>query len=241
MKDKNLPTSRAVAPLQAARNAPAIPPVRKVLDLLENSYTMTRLGNKQNPLDELVYVILSLQTNESRYQEVYRSFKKRFPRWSLLLAASVGEIAGAIVLGGLGRQKASHLKKIMQRLQDDFGDVSLRRLSRYQTSEAEQYLCSLPGVGIKTARCVLMYSLGRAVFPADIHCLRIMHRLGWIEWLGQRAELLAEPAQAIVPSSLREAFHIRLVQHGRSVCRSIPRCDQCVLRSLCPGAMLTRG
>jgi endonuclease III len=222
------------------RDARMFPPVRRVLKLLERTYPPSRLGNKQNPLDELVYVLLSLQTNESRYHKVYRSFKKRFPRWSLLLEASIAEIADAIVLGGLGRQKALHLKRIVQRLQDDFGEVSLRSLVRYKTDEAERYLCSLPGVGIKTARCVLMYSFGRMVFPADVHCLRVMDRLGWIEWRGQRSEMLAEPAQAIVPRLLREALHVRLIQHGRSVCRSTPRCNQCVLRSLCPCAKATR-
>lgn len=219
--------------------APRRPSVRKVFKLLDHAYEMTRLGNKRNPLDELVYVILSLQTNESRYQEVFRRFKKRFPRWSLLLEASVQKIAHAIVIGGLGRQKALHLKKIMKRLRDDFGEVSLRALAQYDTADAERYLCSLPGVGIKTARCVLMYSFERAVFPADIHCLRIMHRLGWIKWQGERGELLAEVAQAIVAPSLREPLHIRLVQHGRSVCRNTPRCNDCVLRALCPGARPT--
>jgi endonuclease III len=216
--------------------APSVPPVGMVLDLLESAYTMSSLGNKQNPLDELVYVILSLQTNESRYQEVYRGFKKQFRRWCCLLEASVDEIAGAISFGGLGRQKALHLKMIMHRLQDNLGEVSLRALVHYETGEAERYLCSLPGVGIKTARCVLMYSFGRAVFPADVHCIRIMNRLGWIDWHGQRAEMLAEPAQAIVPPRLRAELHVRLVQHGRSVCRSTPRCDQCPLQRLCPSA-----
>src|SRR5262249_16008651 len=89
-----------------------VPSLHTVFSLLEREYVDSRLGNKQNPLDELVYIILSLQTNESRYQEIYRSFKLRFPRWSLLLDAPVDEIAQAISAGGLARQKALHLQKI---------------------------------------------------------------------------------------------------------------------------------
>ncbi len=151
------------------------------------------------------------------------------------------EVAGSLLVGGLGRQKAFHLKRIMQRLRDDFGEVSLRRLAQYGVREAERYLCSLPGVGIKTARCVLMYSLGHTVFPADIHCLRIMDRLGWLRWRGERAECLAERAQEIVPPRLRKPLHVLLVQHGRAVCRSRPLCGQCILRGICPSARPAAG
>jgi endonuclease III len=212
------------------------PRVEDVLVLLEGAYEESSLGNKRNPLDELIYIILSLQTNESRYQDVYRRFKARFPRWADLLCAARRDIAAAIAEGGLNDQKARHVKGIAEKLERDFGEVSLRRLKSMGTEEAEAYLCSLPGVGIKTARCVLMYALGRDVFPADIHCLRVMARLGWISWRGERAEKFAGVAQAAVPAGRRMSLHIRLVQHGRAVCRSFPLCADCVLRPLCPSA-----
>jgi endonuclease-3 len=110
----------------------------------------------------------------------------------------------------------------------------LSALRRMTTADAEAYLCSLPGVGVKSARCVLMYSLGREVFPVDIHSLRIMHRLGWVDWQGQRAESVADAAQRGVPPGLRKALHALLVQHGRLVCKSRPRCASCILRAMCP-------
>jgi endonuclease III len=142
----------------------ASPLVQDVLALLKGAYEESRLGNKRNPLDELVYIILSLQTNEARYQEVYRRFRDRFPRWSDLLDAAPSVIASAIAEGGLSAQKARHLRAIVCQLQEGFGEVSLRRLKHMTTERAEEYLCSLPGVGIKTARCVLIYSLGMDVF-----------------------------------------------------------------------------
>jgi endonuclease III len=214
--------------------------VREVTALLDAAYPHTRLGNKRKPLDELVYIILSIQTGENLYQEVYRLFKERFPRWNALLAASVDDIASAISLGGLSQQKARHLKAIALRLRADFGRVTLRPVGMMDTEAAERYLCSLPGVGIKTARCVLMYAFDHPVFPADLHCLRVMTRLGWIDWHGQRAERLADKAQDGVPSELRSMLHIRLVQHGRAVCRVDPRCPVCVLNSLCPSARVSQ-
>jgi endonuclease III len=222
--------------------------VFEVARLLERDYQPGRLGNKSNPLNELAYIILSSRTSEGKYQAVYRSFKRRFPRWEQVLQAAPQEIAASIAGGGLANQKAWHLIKIARRLQADFGRVSLRALQSMKTTPAEQYLCSLPGVGLKTARCVLLYSLGRPVFPADIHCLRIMGRLGWIDSratssrsvadFAQRGDELsrqiADAAQAGIPNDLREELHIRFVQHGRVVCRPRPDCQNCVLRRLCP-------
>jgi endonuclease III len=224
------------------------PGVRRVFRLLAGTYPQSRLGNKTNPLDELAYIILSGRTSEAKYQAVYRAFKKRFPRWEEVADSSLEEIAAAIVLGGLARQKAAYLRGIPRQARQDFGEVSLRALRTFSTPDAERYLRTLPGVGLKTARCVLMYSLDRAVFPADIHCLRIMARLGWINCIAsntrevadrmqrgdRNSNAIAEAAQTGIPPRLRHDLHVYLVQHGRLVCRPRPSCEQCVLRKVCP-------
>jgi len=110
-------------------------------------------------------------------------------------------------------------------------DSALRRM---ETDEAESYLTSLPGIGIKTARCILMYSLNREVFPADVHCYRIMERLGWLVWQGRTSRTIADFAQQCVPPHLRRNLHIRFVQHGRHICTSrVPKCGICILNNLC--------
>lgn len=224
------------------------PQVRRVAKLLAAEYPLSRLGNKTQPLDELAYLILSGRTSESKYQEVYDAFKRRFPRWSAVADANLAHLATAISLGGLARQKARYLRAIARKLRRDFGRVSLAALADLSTAKAEAYLCSLSGVGIKTARCVLMYALGRPVFPADIHCLRIMARLGWIDCRaassraiadsvqrGDRvAAYVADTSQAGIPPRLRHPLHVFFVQHGREICRPRPACEACVLRELCP-------
>lgn len=229
--------SKKQAP-RKARGYEAFRDVYAVVDLLDDAYPPTRLGNKRNPLDELAYIILSGQTNESLYQSVYAAAKRRFRSWRALPDVTEEEIAKAIHMGGLGRIKARFLRGIALRLQEDFGEVSLRALKRMTNEDAEKYLCSLPGVGIKTARCVLMYSLDRAVFPADIHCLRVMSRLGCISWSGERADRFADEAQAGIPEHLRFLLHVRFVQHGRAVCRAKPLCSSCVLQDLCPSSRI---
>jgi endonuclease III len=221
---------------ESSHASPWFPAVCDVARSLEVAYGENRLGNKRNPLDELAYVMLSGQTNENRYVVAYRNFKRIFPRWTDVLNASEKKIADAISSAGLERQKAAYLRGIAIRLERDFGEVSLRALRLMQDEEAEKYLCTLPGVGIKTARCVLMYSLDREVFPADIHCLRVMNRLGWLVWSGQRGDTLADEAQAGVPPQLRRSLHISFVQHGRKICKPAPRCSVCTLGIFCPFA-----
>jgi endonuclease III len=224
------------------------PHVREVTKLLGATYKLSRLGNKANPLDELAYVILSSRTSESKYQAVYRAFKQRFPTWTAVADANLAQIATAISLGGVARKKARYLRAIARKVRRDFGRVSLQALEKWSTAKAEAYLCSLPGVGIKAARCVLMYALDRPVFPADIHCLRVMARLGWIDCRAAASREIADSAQrgdrvsayiadttqAGIPPKLRHPLHVFLVQHGQTICRPRPNCPECVLRELCP-------
>lgn len=216
------------------------PSVAEVAQRLRHAYPNTNLGNKRNPLNEVAYIILSGQTGGELTQEAYASFKRQFPRWDRVADAPLSAIAASIRIGGLGQQKARYLRDIARRLRQDFGAVTLNALTRMSTALAEKYLCSLPGVGIKTARCVLLYSLNRRVFPADTHCLRVMTRLGWVNWERQRGEALADVAQQGVPPPVRRLLHIRFVQHGRAVCRARPLCSQCVLNTRCPSAENTR-
>jgi len=97
----------------------------------------------------------------------------------------------------------------------------------------EAYLESLPGVGPKTAACVLLFAMGRAAFPIDTHVHRIATRLGWIpaNTTAEKAHRLLAPR---VPPDIRYDLHVAMVAHGRTFCRAQrPRCDVCVLRDLC--------
>jgi DNA (cytosine-5)-methyltransferase 1 len=201
---------------------------------LAASYPQNDLGNPTDPLDDLLYIILSGQTNERNYQATFLCLKAAFPKWKGLSNASVGRIANLIRGGGLAQQKARYIREVLKRIETDFGKPSLDALAAWTTEKAESYLSELPGVGIKSARCVLMYTLGREVFPADVNCLRTMDRLGWIDWKGKRGELLADAAQSIVPAPLRRNLHIGLIQHARQVCAGRkPLCGDCCLAELC--------
>lgn len=207
--------------------------VRQICSLLAEEYPAERLGNKCNPLDEYLYITLSLRTHERGYQEAYRRFKECFPSWRLAYSATKKEIAAAVAPAGLFNQRAERIKKALQVIKTEFGEISLRKLRTLAPKEAETFLTRLPGVGVKSARCIMMYSLDLDVLPVDTHVWRIVTRLGWID-ANERGDVHRE-LERLIPPKLRFGFHVRCIQHGRAVCRGQhPQCGACVLSPLCP-------
>lgn len=216
---------------------PLFPDVHAVARILSEHYGDHAHGNKANPLHELLFILCSLQTNEDLYQSTYASLRAAFPTARLLADAPEEELVSALARGGLARQKARTIRGILSRLVSDFGTPTLAPLRAMSDAECEQYLTALPGVGKKTARCVMMYSLRRPVFPVDSNCWRICRRMGWVR--PTRPDRSCSPrdmdrVQAGVPPHLRFELHVNLVSHGRDCCLpSAPRCDTCCVRVYC--------
>ena len=206
---------------------------RQSIDLLKASYRSPLLNNKDDPLDELVFIILSQMTTSPSYERVFERLKGAMPDWRILTETPVFDLTSLIADAGLSGQRALRLKQIADRLVQDFGEVSLTKLVNYDDETVQQYLTSLPGVGVKTAKCVMMYSLGRQVLPVDTHTARVATRLGLVP--AGSAAAIDRDLSIVVPPALRFDFHVNAVAHGRAVCRAVrPRCDDCVLSSLCP-------
>jgi endonuclease III len=134
---------------------------------------------------------------------------------------------------GLSNQKAPRIKAILRKIFKDFGAVSLKLLRNMSDTNAESYLMALPGVQKKTAKCVLMYSLGRKVLPVDTHVLRVARRLGFTQEKVISDRVHEELERAIAPKD-RYRFHVNAIAHGREVCLSkAPRCEICKLKRVC--------
>lgn len=171
-------------------------------------------------------------TTGPSYERVFDRLKSHMPTWDRLLGIAESELKSIIADAGLANQKAPRVLAIAHRLRQDFGAVTLVPLMYQDTRSVETYLTSLPGVGLKTAKCVMMYSMGREVLPIDTHVARIAHRLGLAppNTSKRSAELLE---QSIAPD-LRYDFHVNAVAHGRNVCRAHrPVCSECVLVDFC--------
>lgn len=177
--------------------------------------------------------VLSQHTSDVNTARAFAGLKARFPTWDAVVEASSRDVADAIRSGGLADQKAPRIQAILREIEGREGGLSLARLGELGDDEVEDYLCSLPGVGPKTAACVLVFSMGRAAFPIDTHVHRVTKRLGWIPGnaSADKAHALLKDA---VPAELRYELHVQLIGHGRTICKArMPLCSECVLLDLC--------
>lgn len=206
--------------------------------LLDQSYGAPEslLGNQADPLDEAVYIILSFQTDLARFKETWQKLRSTFPRWSDVEQATLNDLSAALRSGGLHRQKATAIKRLLRAVRRQFGEFSLDALRHMSDAEAERTLTRLPGMSWKGARCVLLYSLDREVFPIDGNSFRVLQRAGVIPLSAVYRRLsLHDAIQEAVDPRLRRRFHVNLVVHGQEVCLpQSPRCEACPAASLCP-------
>jgi DNA (cytosine-5)-methyltransferase 1 len=222
----------------------------RVDELLEATYSSADLGNFHDVLAETVYILLSRQTRDAVYRRVYANLRRRFPTWVSAARARVTTIEGVVGPAGFGKQRASQLHHLLhevdrvnrERLVGPYGspqgDLTLEFLREWRPAEAADFLESLPGIGPKSARCVMSYSLGQQRFAVDTHVRRIVRRLGLVDDQGGKPD--HDAFEEIVPPKLRVRLHINLVHHGRAVCtESSPQCDRCSLVSFCPTGRAT--
>lgn len=215
--------------------------VETIVQRLEAEYGSPRHNNPDDAMDDLAFIVLSQMTTQPSFDRVYARLKALCPSWNDLLTISLDELTECIADAGLSGQKAPRLKRIAELLHADFGRVSLDPLQGMSDEAAEAYLSGLPGVGVKTAKCVLMYALGRQVLPADTHVSRVAVRLAIASGPSGSSRLHRE-VETAVPPQLRYSFHVNALAHGRAVCRALSRrCEACVLRDLCPSADNKKG
>jgi len=192
-----------------------------------------------DPVAELVLTVLSQNTSDTNSGRSYQSLVARFPNWDAVVAAPVSAIEESIRVGGLARTKAPRLQALLVELRKRLGDDwDASRLRTLPLADAKVWLKSLPGVGPKTAACVLLFALKRPALPVDTHVHRVSQRLGLIS-----EKTGAEVAHALLESQLTLGqvypFHVALIRHGRRVCKAgRPLCEQCVLSDRCPSARL---
>jgi len=208
--------------------------ISEIIRLLSEEYGSITWRSRTDPLSELILTILSQNTSDHNSRRAFDSLLSRFGSWEAVAGGRVEDIAEAIKLGGLAQVKAPRIKRILEQIQAQRGSLDLRFLKKMPVAKSKEWLRSLPGVGPKTAACVLLFSLKKPVLPVDTHIHRVAKRLGLID-SRVSAEKAHEILGGMVPAKDVYRFHILMIEHGRRVCKAQrPRCRECVLLKGCP-------
>ncbi len=186
------------------------------------------------PLDELILTVLSQHTSDTNRDRAYADLRTRYRTWDDVADAPTHAIARAIRRGGLGPTKAVRIRALLRELRAQRAPLDEGAFTGIGPRELFERLQELPGVGPKTAACVLLFSLDQPYFPVDTHVHRLARRLGLVP---AKADAVAtqEALQATVAPADMYPVHMNLIRHGRAVCLARrPLCSQCVLAGLCP-------
>ena len=205
-----------------------------ILTRLDLAYGRPVWHSTGPPLPELVQTILSQHTSDVNAGRAYRSLVDHFADFAAVRDAPAPMVADSIRVGGLAEVKAGRIQAVLRALSANGNAPSLPDLTAMPMAHARQLLVALPGVGPKTAACVLLFSLGLPALPVDTHVHRVSCRLGLIPG-STTADAAHGMLEALVPPDDVYRMHVGLIRHGRRICRApTPRCDECVLADLCP-------
>jgi endonuclease-3 len=214
--------------------------VRWVRDRLRLVYGIPLAKPHGHPIAELILTVLSQSTNDRNRDVAYLALRERFPddTWVAVRDAPVDEIEEAIRPGGISKIKSARIKAILKSITETApeNDLSLDWLVSQPVPDAQRYLTSLPGVGRKTAACVLLFALGMRDVPVDTHVSRVGTRLALFR-PGAPFDEMHDTMLEITPPGEELEFHLNLLRHGRRTCHARhPDCAGCALRRMCPSA-----
>lgn len=222
---------RAEAPAERRR---ARARLRRLARTLEDAQGTPHLGNHADPLDEAAYILLTYQTDIPRARRVWSDLRTRFPSWEGVLEAPEAVVAEILRPSGFHRARARLMRQLLAAVRSRFGVLSLDSLAASSTLDAEAVLRALPGLDTKGARCVLLYALGRPVFPVDSNSFRFFQRYGVVARTARyRRKRLHDELQQVVPPSCRHSLHVNLVAHGAICAPQAPACRACPVRRTC--------
>jgi endonuclease-3 len=193
----------------------------------------------EDPLAELVLTVLSQSTNDRNRDVAFLRLRDRFPSWEAVRHAPVEEVEEAIRPGGISKVKSARILAILEAIEDTnpgprSSGLDLSWMRDAPVAQSRDFLCALPGVGRKTAACVLLFAYGLRDVPVDTHVSRVGMRLHLLR-PGAPFEELHDAMLALTPPGAELEFHVNLLRHGRRTCHAQrPACAACPLRTMCP-------
>ena len=208
--------------------------VGAIRERLRELYGVPRQRTHGQPLEELILTVLAQSTNDRNRDTAYGRLRERCPSWEAVRDAPAEEIEEAIRPGGISKVKSARIQAMLRAIGDP---LDLAWLADAPVDDARAYLMDLPGVGRKTAACVLLFSFGAHDVPVDTHVARVGQRLRLLR-PGASFNELHDQMLAITPPGAELELHLNLLRHGRRTCHAQrPGCPDCALRRMCPGRL----
>jgi endonuclease-3 len=211
--------------------APSRARVRRIRDRLREVYGRPFAPPHGHGLDELILTVLSQSTNDRNRDVAFLALRRDFGSWEAVRDAANADVERSIRPGGISKVKSVRIQEILREIDIPTFDEHLAALP---VAQARDELVALPGVGRKTAACVLLFAYGMRDVPVDTHVSRVGTRLGLFRE-GAPFEELHDSMLEITPRGQELEFHVNLLRHGRRTCHARrPDCPACALRRLCP-------
>ena len=209
--------------------------IGQIIDLLVRAYGAPEWRPSYDPVSVLVETILSQNTSDVNSRSAFRSLRTCFADWENMAHASADDIAHCIRKGGLANIKAHRIKQTLLEIRRKRGQIELDFLSQLPLADAQDWLCRLHGVGLKTACCVLLFALGLPALPVDTHIWRVVKRLSLVHLKTSLDEAHRALGEMVPPEDVYK-FHVLVIEHGKSTCHARrPNCQDCILEDICPG------
>jgi endonuclease III len=185
-----------------------------------------------DPVDMLIGTILSQNTNDRNSYKAFIKLKEKYRLWEEVAVQPLAKIESLIKIAGLGKQKSKAIKNFLVALLKVHGKISLDHLSSYTDEQILLELTGYKGVGIKTASCVLLFSLRRNVCPVDTHVHRTTNRIGIVS--AKTPDKTSSLLNMDMPKGIAHQFHTNLIRLGREICKpASPNCSVCPLLKIC--------
>ena len=198
----------------------------KIIHALHNKQQVTMLGSlgkKHTSFQLLVATVMSARTKDTTTMPIAERLFKKYKTPKDFAEASEKEIEKAIYGVGFYRTKAKHIKKLSELIINRYDNNVPRKIDE---------LLNLPGVGRKTANCVLCYAFGEPAIPVDIHVHRISNRIGLVKT--KTPEDTEQKLMKLVPRKYWIDINETFVVHGQTICLPRkPRCEACPVKKMC--------
>ena len=182
-----------------------------------------RVFEDKDPYRVLVRTILSQRTRDENTGQATNNLFSKYKDIYEVADAPTEDVEELIRCSGFYRVKAGRIKEVSRILIDQYGG---------EVPDNMKELLELPGVGRKTANCVLVYAFEEPAIPVDTHVHRISNRLGLVNT--KDPEDTERELDKFVPEDIKILLNDLMVQFGQNICKPIsPQCEICPLDELC--------